>query len=488
MKTLPLFLSVLICGLFACQKAVDEQIDLQAEIASIEQNLIPSILVDGDSAPHFDLLKRMNHYHVPGASIAVVKDGKLRWAKAYGIANTNTQQPVDTATLFQAGSISKPVAALAALQLVQAGKMDLDTDINTYLTGWQIPESKFLAEEKVTLRRLLTHNAGMTVHGFPGYSYADSFPNIITVLNGEGNTDPILVDTMPGAIWRYSGGGYTVMEKAVEDVSGMSLDEYEAAHILPQMGMVHSTFSQPLAKRFHSNASAAYRSDGSIIEGLWHNYPEQAAAGLWTTPADLARYILKVQNVLAGREIGPLSKESLEMMLTKHKNDWGLGPALAKEGDSLLFRHGGKNEGFSNNMIAFAYQGAGVIVMTNADNGVDLMGEIIRGISDYYDWDIAKPNIVKIIEVEASVLRSYVGKYLYTEQVPGTGDYFVNVSFQDGQLHVDDPNDGEHVGLSPTAKDDFINLDAGDRVRFAPAENAQPMQMRWNGFLFNKVE
>ncbi|MFK7921094.1 MAG: serine hydrolase domain-containing protein [Bacteroidia bacterium] len=488
MKTLPFSMILMFFCFFACQNPVDEQVNIEAEVAAIEQNLIPGIIVEGDSMITYELEDRMDHYHVPGVSVAVVKNGKIHWAKAYGIANTNTQQPVDTATLFQAGSISKPLAALAALKLVQEGKMELDADINQYLKGWQVPDSRFLANEKVTLRLLLTHNAGMTVHGFPGYSYNDSFPSIIEVLNGQGNTGVIQVDTMPAAIWRYSGGGYTVMEKAVEDVSGMSLDEYEAANILPAMGMAHSTFSQPLAERFHSNASAAYRSDGSIIEGLWHNYPEQAAAGLWTTPSDLGRYIIKVQNILAGTETGPLSKETLEMMLTKHENDWGLGPALGGEGDSLLFRHGGKNEGFSNNMVAFAYQGAGVIVMTNADNGVDLMGEIIRGISDYYDWDISNARVVKIVEVEESVLRSYTGKYLYTESVDDIDDYFVNVSLKDGQLHIDDPNDGENCVLSPTAADDFLSLESGDRVGFTPSENAQPITMNWNGFVFNKVE
>lgn len=488
MKTLPFSFALMYLCLFGCQNSVDGPVNVEAEIAAIEQNLIPSIIVEGDSLNTYKLADRMDHHHVPGVSVAVVKNGKIHWAKAYGIANTNTQQAVDTATLFQAGSISKPLAALAALKLVQAGKMELDADINQYLEGWQVPDSRFLANEKVTLRRLLTHNAGMTVHGFPGYSYSDSFPSIIEVLNGQGNTGSIEVDTVPGTLWRYSGGGYTVMEKAVEDVSGMSLDEYQAANILPALGMAHSTFTQPLAERFHANASAAYRSDGSIIEGLWHNYPEQAAAGLWTTPSDLARYIIKVQNVLAGTETGPLNKETLEMMLTKHENDWGLGPALGGEGDSLLFRHGGKNEGFSNNMVAFAYQGAGVIVMTNADNGVDLMGEIIRGISDYYNWDIANARSVKIIAVEESVLRSYTGKYLYTESVDDIDDYFVNVSLKDGQLHIDDPNDGENCVLSPTAVDDFLSLEAGDRVRFTPSENAQSVQMNWNGFVFDKVE
>lgn len=278
------------------------------------------------------------------------------------------------------------------------------------------------------------------------------------------------------------------MEKAVEDVSGMSLEDYQAKFILPQMGMSQSTFTQPLAEEFHTNASAAYRGDGSIIEGLWHNYPEQAAAGLWTTPSDLARYIIKVQNIAAGKEEGPLSQETVKMMLTKHENDWGLGPALGGEGDSLMFRHGGKNEGFSNNMIAFAYQGAGLVVMTNADQGIALTDEIIRGISDYYGWGIQKPRTIKLVEVETDILQTYVGQYRYEQQVDGIGDYLINVSLKDGQLQVDDPNDGEHLDLSPVAEDEFVSLETEDWVGFTASQNAQPIQMQLNRYRFTKVD
>ncbi|MEL6846081.1 MAG: serine hydrolase, partial [Bacteroidota bacterium] len=260
-----------------------------------------------------------------------------------------------------------------------------------------------------------------------------------------------------------------------------------AQYILPQMGMSQSTFTQPLAERFHTNASAAYRSDGSIIDGLWHNYPEQAAAGLWTTPSDLARYIIKVQNIAAGQEEGPLSQKTINMMLTKHANDWGLGPALGGEGDSLLFRHGGKNEGFSNNMIAFAYQGAAVIVMTNADQGVALTDEIIRGISDYYGWGIQKPRTIKLVEVETNILQTYVGQYRYVEQVDGIGDYYINVSLKNGQLQVDDPNDGEHLDLLSIAEDEFVSLETEDWIGFTASQNDQPMEMQLNRFRFLKV-
>ncbi|PHN08199.1 serine hydrolase domain-containing protein [Flavilitoribacter nigricans] len=467
----------------------DPAADVSEEINAIENGLLLPIAVKGDSTQGMNIEERMAFHRVPGISIAVVEDGAVKWAKAYGIANTDTGQPVDVQTLFQAGSISKPVAALAALKLAEEGKVDLDEDVNTYLKGWQIPDSKFTAEEKVTLRRLLTHNAGMTVHGFPGYTQQDVFPSIISVLNGEGNTPAIFVDTLPGSIWRYSGGGYTVMEKVVEDVSGQPLEVYLAENILPQFGMTHSTYEQPLPEGRHGEASAAYDNQGELIDGLWHNYPEQAAAGLWTTPTDLANYIITVQEILAGKKEGALRKETLKAMLTKHKNDWGLGPSLMWDGDSLLFRHGGKNAGFTNEMIGTAYQGKGMIVMTNADNGGRLMGEIIRGISSYYDWGISQPREVELVSLSEEELASFAGRYKLNFQVAGIGDYWVDVNVKDGQLEVDDPNNGEINYLSPLEAMKFIDLTVGDEVLFSQSANQDTLGMLWNGrFQFYKVD
>lgn len=221
-----IFLFVLIITSCSTEKAIDVTADLNA----IENGLLPTIKIKGDSLITYNIIDRMEHYKVPGVSIAIVENGKIKWAKGYGIANTETGSKVNINTVFQAGSISKPVAALAALKLVENGNLDLDTNVNLYLTDWKIPENKFTKVEKVTLRRLLTHTAGMTVHGFPGYQQTDTFPSITQVLEGLGNTTKIFVDTIPGNLWRYSGGGYTVMEKVVEDVSGMPL-EIGRAHV-----------------------------------------------------------------------------------------------------------------------------------------------------------------------------------------------------------------------------------------------------------------
>lgn len=473
-----LFISFLSCIPLGAQPAMPPEI--MGEIARIENGLLAGIQVEGRLPETYRLTERMAHYKVPGLSLAVVMNGELRWAKGYGLANTQTGAAVTPETLFQAGSISKPVAALAVLKLWEEGKVDLDTDVNEYLRDWRVPENRFTADEKVTLRRLLTHTAGMSVHGFPGYTQADDFPDDITVLNGQGNTAPIVVDTFPGSLWRYSGGGYTVMERVVENVTGQEFQDYLDEHVLPSLGMTTSTYAQPLPPARHAAASAAYDSKGELIEGLWHNYPEQAAAGLWTTPSDLARYCIAVQQMLAGREGLLLQPATVKAMLTKHENDWGLGPSLSGEGDSLTFGHGGKNAGFTNNMLAFAHRGAAIIVMTSGDNGWDLLSEIMRSASRYYDWGIMEPRTVRPVDLPLGALEKWTGRYQYEEQVPGIGDYVVTVNIKDGRLEVyDAPEETNHV-LTPLGDEKFIDLESGDELQFTSGENGR-RGFTWNG-------
>ncbi len=486
-QVLSVFL-VLTTTIFYAQQAIESK-ELNTEIQTIENSLVPRIVLAGEEIPAMKLDDRMKTLNVPGVSVAVFKDGKIRWARGYGVANSESGTMVDTNTLFQAGSISKPVAALAILKLVDEGKADLDVDVNTYLTDWKVPETEFTETEKVTLRRLLTHTAGTTVHGFPGYKQTDNFPSDVEVLNGKGNTDVITVDTEPGTNWRYSGGGYTIMEKVVEDISGMTLADYSARYILPAMGMSNSTFEQPLSAKWHDQASAAYDHEGNLIEGLWNNYPEQAAAGLWTTPIDLAKYCMEVQQIMSGKEDGVLSRQTIEKMLTKHERDWGLGPSLRKEGDSLMFGHGGKNAGFSNNMAAFAYQGHGVIVMTNADNGTSLMGEVIRAVSDYYGWDMAKPEIIKTIDLSEEALRSFTGNFKMNEQVPGVGDYLVEINTKDRKLIVTDKITGEVLTFYPVSDHEFREINDGDYLAFKKDDQGTMVEFTYNNrYVFDRTD
>lgn len=449
------------------------------EINTIENSLIKNLIIKGDSIKKYNIQERMDYYKVPGVSIAVVKDGELKWAKGYGFANTDTGTKVDANTLFQAGSISKPVAALSALKLYQDGLLELDADANNYLKDWKIPETKFTETEKVTLEKLLTHTAGTTVHGFPGYQQTDNFPEIIDVLSGKGNTAEVTVDTIPGSIWRYSGGGYTVMEKVVEDVSGLPLEDYMEKHILQPMGMTNSTYEQPIGDNY-KNISAAYYGNGNIIKGLWNNYPEQAAAGLWTTPSDLAKYCIEIQDIVKGKKDGVLSQATVKKMLTKHKNDWGLGPSLQFEGDSLVFGHGGKNAGFTNNMKAYANLRHAVIVMTNADNGGKLIREIQNAIYDYYKWPISKPNIIELLELSENDLKKYTGKYEFKAQ-----GFTIDMVVKDNHLFTKTPI-GD-LNLLPMKNKKFIDIESATVVEFTGDDKIDGFIVN-NNFRLDKID
>ncbi|MEM9831931.1 MAG: serine hydrolase domain-containing protein [Bacteroidota bacterium] len=479
---------LVIVGLSACTPQTS--LPLPEEIEAVESGLTPSIVAKSDSAKTYSIAERMSHYNVPGVSIAIVTDGELHWAKGYGEANTQSGSQVDENTLFQAGSISKPIAALAVLKLAEEGKVDLDADVNTYLADWKVEDNRHTQNEKVTLRRLLTHTAGVTVHGFPGYAQTDTFPSVTTVLNGEGNTASIEVDTIPGSIWRYSGGGYTIAQKVVADVSGVSFARYLDENILNPLGMTSSTYQQPLPDQYHAVASAAYNTQGELIDGLWHNYPELAAAGLWTTPTDLAKYCLAIQEIMAGESGDILNKATIEKMLTKHQNDWGLGPGVWGEGDSLMFGHGGKNEGFTNNMVASVHQDDAVIVMTNADNGGALINEIFRSIANQYDimLNVSEPRVVEVANLTPDELQGFAGTYHSYQPLFGITNYPLIAEAEEGKLIISDPNDGDRFELMPLVDSTFLDFQRRTEIVFQNRGDTLGFTIKNYNFDFYRVK
>jgi CubicO group peptidase (beta-lactamase class C family) len=377
--TLLLFVSTL-GGCAPSTSAADSDAH-EERISRVENGLLTTTVIAGEGDGGLAITERMRFYNVPGVSIAVVDGGEIAWARGYGELEAGSGQPVDTATLFQAASISKPVAAIAALGMVEEGLFSLDDDVNSRLTSWQLPDSDLTAEEKVTPRRLLSHSAGTTVHGFPGYASGTAVPTVVQVLDGAGpsNTAPVRVDVLPGSLWRYSGGGTSIMQLLLSDVTGRPFHEVMAERVLRPAQMVHSTYEQPLPEAFAPRAARAHGADGSAVEGGWHTYPEQAAAGLWTTPSDLARLFLEVHHALHGASNRILSQETTREMLTTQAGDYGLGFALTEENGHRFFQHGGANRGFRALAMAFLDDGSpdqdagrGVFIMTNGDNGGSL--------------------------------------------------------------------------------------------------------------------
>jgi len=385
----------------------------------------------------------------------------VAWARGYGVKDVETGEPVNTATLFQAASISKPVAAMAALRLVEDGLLELDTPVNQYLRSWKIPDNDFTAGNEVTLRHLLTHTGGLTVHGFPGYAVDDRIATTVEVLDGSGpaNTDAVRVDTIPGSLWRYSGGGYTIMQLLLEDVSGKPFSELLRELVLDPANMMISSYAQPMPPGREEFASSAHRSDGTRVEGKWHIYPEKAAAGLWTNPSELALLAMDVQGAFHGEEGHVLSPEMTQAQLTPGLGGYGLGFRVQGEGSSARFSHGGSNNGFKAQFLAFMEGGRGVFVMTNGDRGSALAQEIILAVAEEYGWPEPRYQEVILAELPASILQNIAGTYrLESEGL----DIVITV---EGDHLRADVGGLEVIHLHPTAESFFIDLADGTRFR-----------------------
>ena len=334
------------------------------------------------------IASQIRSHRIPGLSLAIIDGGKIVKARGYGVTDTRSHTPVTADTLFQAGSISKAVTALGALRLVEQGRLSLDEDVNTKLTSWKVPDNAFTLREKVTLRRLLSHTAGMTVHGFDGYAAGKPRPTLVQVLNGEkpANSPPVRVDTVPGSKWRYSGGGYTVVQQLMQDVTGDSFPAFMQRNVLAPLGMSQSSYRQPLPPEQARFAATGHGPDGVPVAGRWHIYPEMAAAGLWTTASDLARFAIGVQRSLAGTASPVISQAMTRQMLTNQKDNDGLGLFLRGSGHTLIFQHNGVDEGFDAMLTAYAEAGKGAAIMVNANSSPSLVSHLLEAIARQYNW------------------------------------------------------------------------------------------------------
>jgi CubicO group peptidase (beta-lactamase class C family) len=455
-----------------CAQVAPGQSPVQPRIEKIEKGLLSSVLVKGD--PGWTIQERMKFYKVPGVSVAVIKDYKIEWAKSYGVKDIETKEPVTTETLFQAGSISKSVAAMTALKRVEQGKIALDQNINDKLTSWKLPDNEFTAKKKVTLANLLSHTAGLTVHGFPGYAVGEKIPTLPQVLDGAppANTAAVRVNMEPGTKFRYSGGGTTIAQLAIMDIEKKPYPQIAQETVLGPLGMTSSTYQQPLPEETRKKAATGYRNNGKEVEGKIHVYPEMAAAGLWTTPTDLARFAIEVQLSLVGKSNKVLSKEMTTKMVTPFLDDAAaLGFFIEKHGQATYFGHGGADEGFRAQLLVNRDKGYGAAVMVNSDNG-EIMSEIIRGIAREYQWEDYLPQPLEVVSVDPARLDDYTGRFLVNP------DRVLTISKENGE-----PTLSPKVGLFALSESEFTRTDANVRYVFAKTASGKvdSVKIRFNG-------
>jgi CubicO group peptidase (beta-lactamase class C family) len=378
-------------------------------IERILSNLLPVSGVKKGVAR--SLAERMVTLGVPGVSIAVIHHGALEWAEGFGVTRVGGA-PITVETLFQAASISKSVVAMAVLHLVQKGRLSLDADVNSVLRSWKLPSSPIAAGKSVTVRQLLGHTGGINVQGFPGYAAGKTTPTLVQILDGAGpaNTPAIRIAAPPGTKWDYSGGGYTIMQQLLLDVCRMPFPRLLNDTVMAPLNMTHSTFQQPLPAELESSAAMPHDLNGDPIPGGGHTYPEMAAAGLWSTPSDLARFIIEIQSSLQGKSNHVLSPEMTRQMLGPGLGNWGLGFRIGGSCSAPQFSHHGCNHGFESILFAYEREGMGAVVMTNAHHGSVLAAEIIQSIATEYNWPDYHPDFPSPLSINPRMLPIAIGK------------------------------------------------------------------------------
>ncbi|RYY15782.1 MAG: class A beta-lactamase-related serine hydrolase [Cytophagaceae bacterium] len=405
------------------------------------------------------MLPEMRAQHVPALSVAVIHRGKIDWAKGYGVANA-AGTPVTPHTLFQAASISKSVAAMAALHLVEQGKLALDAPVPTALHQWHLTGPALTPQHPVTLRALLSHTAGTSVPGYDGYAAGAAVPTLPQVLDGQSpaNSAPVVVRTAPGTAYAYSGGGYSVVQQLLGEAQPQAFADLLRTTVLGPCGMTASTFAQPLPAAQRPAVAQPTNGFGQYLPGGPHTYPEQAAAGLWTTASDLARWIIEVQGSLAGRANHVLSAPMTRTMLTPVQAQYGLGVETGGGPAARYFAHSGANAGYNTYYIGYE-RGEGAVVLTNSNSGDVVIQELLRSIARAYGWPDFKPVPRVLADVPLPVQARYRGHY----RAEGLVDFNVQLVGQQLQLVVPDQL---AYTLLPAAPSLFFARDSELQVRF----------------------
>jgi CubicO group peptidase (beta-lactamase class C family) len=369
--------------------------DAERVVQTIEGRQVP----DRQGLDSFTLRELMDRFHVPGLSVAVIRNFKIEWARGWGVADAETGAPVNTDTMFQAASMSKPVAAMASLKAIEEGKFKLDQDINTILKSWKLPQGEFGSAAPVTPRELMSHTSGTgDGFGFPGYAPSSPVPTVPQILDGmpPSNVGKVRLERPPLTAYKYSGGAVMIEQLALTDSLGKPFPSIMREFVLDPVGMTNSTFEQPLPTEREKQAARAHSGSGHRMDAPWHVYPEMAAAGLWTTPTDLAKLLIEVQLALLGKSGRVLTQRTMQEMVTPvGVGPFAVGFTVEKMGEGWYFGHDGSNWGFRSDMLAHRVKGYGVVIMTNSDSGGALMREVRDRIARAYSWDTLDKQVLR---------------------------------------------------------------------------------------------
>ncbi len=434
--------------------APKQQRNLDARIRAVETGIMPAVVVRGDDAARYTIRAMMERCAVQGVSVTVINEGRIEWRKSWGVRLVDGDELSDD-HLQQAASVSKPVVAMAVLRLVQDGILDLDADVNTYLRSWQVPENEFTGQRKVTLRHLLSHTAGISTFNANDGAVAGEVPTLLQLLNGEppAKTPPTTVDQVPGSGYRYSNRGYAVVQQLLIDVVGKPFPGIMHDLVLEPLGMTQSTFEQPLPDDLQTNAASGHIGAGEPVTGGSRIYPDLGAGGLWTTPADLARFVIEIHDALVGDRGRVLSRDMARTMLTEVSDGVGLGLGIHEEEDGdLKITHGGHNTGFFCQIAGRMRSGQGVVILANSNRAIPLLTGLTFAVAEVYDWPGPAPMELEPYSLSTDELEAYTGRYAINE------DYIVTISLEAGRLKISH-FEGEDYLVPASASDFYQELD-----------------------------
>ena len=367
----------------------------ELEAIQLSQGLMSPYRLPGEAQETYRLQDRLAHYRVPGVAIAVIDGGELRWAKAWGLRRAGTEDALSPDDQFQAASIAKALTATLVLREVDAGTWELDDALPSDVLPSELGDLG-----RPTLRRLLAHGAGLLPQGYQGYAPEADLPSLDAVLRGDELNAG--VRALPqGAPWMYSGAGYQVLQAWLEHETGRALGDSVSDELTTPLEMSRTAFAVAPQAPF----AVGHDAQGRALDSDYFRFPQLAAAGLWSTAGDLARWLIDVQKAHAGKPGRRLKKDTARLALSPQEpSPWGLGFQLGGAGQSRWFAHSGGNAGYPALALGFVSSGHGAVILTNGDGGQALIREILTGLAAVYDWPTFQQEVlpVEAAGVEAS--------------------------------------------------------------------------------------
>lgn len=473
MKIIQILIGFTVLIFASCEK----QSQVNNSIQNVEKRLLPEVLIKGDTT-HWSIVDRMKYYNIPGISIAIINDYKIDWAKGYGIYNTSGDS-VNTDTYFQAGSISKFITSGLITKMSEKYSFDLETDINQYLKNWQLPENKKFSPNKVNMKNLLSHSGGISVTGFPGYISGGYIPNLKEILVGSENvlSDSIKVINSPNEKFQYSGGGYAILQQSITDITNESFNNLMQRFVFDTLEMDQSTFEIYTDSTNKSNISNGFHKDGSSVINGHLLYPESAAAGLWSTPTDLAKFIIDFQLAVKDDSGKFFTKQNAELISMKHiktlTNDMGLGIFIETRNNEQYLMHNGFTEGFRSIIYFNKYNGYGAVIMTNSYNAEKIRFEILRSIAKEYDWKEYLPIEKEIVSISKVNLTEVLGTYDF-----GNG-FFIKILKENDRIYSQAVGQ-DKVEAFPESELSFFHKEIDAAFTIILKDDNQPSEIIWN--------